>query len=72
MTTIAFDLPVRMNINLTIFNARGQLVTTLLERTMAAGKHTVQFDASSLSSGIYFARLQGERASQVVRMMLMK
>jgi agmatine deiminase len=72
MTTIAFELTAQMPINLTVFNARGQVVTSLVERTMAAGKHTVQFDGSSLSSGIYFARLQSDRASQAVRMMLIK
>jgi ligand-binding sensor domain-containing protein len=56
-TIIRYGLPTRTHVTLSIFNALGQLVATLVNGDQDAGSHQVQFDGSRLASGVYFYRL---------------
>ncbi len=71
-TRIEYDVPVRGHVNLTVWNAIGQRVATLLEREVEAGRHAAVFDASSLPSGLYFARLQGGSVVVTRKMVVVK
>jgi subtilisin family serine protease len=71
-TTIAYTLAKEGHANLEIFDAAGHRVATLVDGVVGAGKHTVDFDASSLSSGIYFYRLAAEGVVQQKKMVLLK
>ncbi|MBL0062260.1 MAG: T9SS type A sorting domain-containing protein [bacterium] len=71
-TRIDFDVPVTTNADLTIYNSLGQEVATLASGTMNAGLHTVYFDASSLTSGIYFAQLRAGNFVSTQKLVLMK
>ncbi|MEP0008458.1 MAG: FG-GAP-like repeat-containing protein, partial [Balneola sp.] len=58
-TTIAFGLPESGKVTLEVFDVLGRKVATLLNGdNKSAGRYTVNFDASSLSSGMYIYRLQ--------------
>jgi len=57
-TTIRYCLPGRSDVSLSVYNALGQLVATLVRGEQAAGYHEARFDASGLSSGVYFYRLR--------------
>jgi hypothetical protein len=56
-TNINFDLPVESKVTLNIYDLTGKKLRSLINTAMTAGYHTVQFDASALSSGIYFYTL---------------
>jgi predicted GH43/DUF377 family glycosyl hydrolase len=56
-TTIGYTLSSSASVSLTVFNALGEQVATLVEGDQLAGRHEVMFTASGLSSGIYFYRL---------------
>ena len=56
-TNIIYAVPVKSNVTLDVYNLIGQKVVTLFEGDVEAGKHTAQFNASTMSSGIYFFRL---------------
>ncbi|MFA6541447.1 MAG: T9SS type A sorting domain-containing protein, partial [Bacteroidota bacterium] len=72
-TTIGFTIPADGMTTLKIYNTLGQEVTTLVNEPLKAGEyHQAQFDASSLASGIYFARLQSADNVQVKKLMLLK
>ncbi|GAB4327776.1 MAG: hypothetical protein Kow0037_01610 [Calditrichia bacterium] len=71
-TTIRFTLPISANVSLKVFNVLGEEVATLLNGKQTAGVHEVQFDASNLTSGVYFYRLEGEGFSQTKKMFLLK
>lgn len=71
-TTIAFDLATRSAVELKVYNALGQEVATLVDGLKDAGSHTVNFDAKSLSSGVYFYRLKVGNTVETKRMMLVK
>ena len=76
-TTISFDLPSQSDVSIKIINASGQIITTLLEKSMSAGRHTVQWDGVNqddypVSSGIYFARLQMGEQFKVIKLSLIR
>jgi len=59
-TNIAFDLPVRAHATLIVFNLLGQQIAALLNAELEPGRYTVRVatDAFTLSSGVYFYRLE--------------
>ncbi len=72
-TNIAFKLGNASNVTLSVYNVLGQKVASLLtNRKMTAGSHVVGFDASQLSSGIYFYRLEAGSFVQQRSMTLIK
>jgi len=72
VTHISFELPKQHHVKIEIYNIQGQRVKTLLNKTMLAGSHVVNFDASSLASGVYFYRIQAGEFQQVKKMVLVK
>ena len=60
-TTISFSLPQAGNVTLKVFDALGREVATLVNEFKSEGAYNVQFNGSSLSSGIYFYRLQAHQ-----------
>ncbi len=71
-TKISFSIPKATNVELSVFNILGQKVATLVNKELAAGSYKYDFDASNLTSGIYFYKLQAKDYSQVRKMMLLK
>jgi cyclomaltodextrinase len=78
VTTIRFDLSERGEVTLMVFDILGREVETLIKGERNAGRYTVQFHGSGLSSGVYFYRLQthpaqggNSSATSIVRKMLL-
>lgn len=71
-TTIQYSLPQAAEVRLTIHNAVGQVLHTLVSEYQPAGRYAVRYDGRALSAGIYFYRLQAGRVSQVGKMVLLK
>ena len=59
-TIISYYLPHTTDIKLMVYNELGQMVQNLVSSRKEAGYHQVCFDASTLSSGVYFYRLETE------------
>jgi hypothetical protein len=57
-TKIKYNLPVDSHIKLTIYNTIGQVVKVLANNIQKSGSHEINFNASVLSSGVYFYTLQ--------------
>jgi hypothetical protein len=57
-TSISFSIPTDQFVTLKVYNILGAEVATLVNGAMATGNHSVTFDASKFSSGIYFYRLE--------------
>ncbi|MGH7456449.1 MAG: T9SS type A sorting domain-containing protein, partial [bacterium] len=72
MTTIVFDLPKPGTPQLVIFDALGREILTLVNAPLTADRHSVQFDASPLPSGVYYYRLNFERRVLTRRMTVLK
>ena len=77
-TTIQYELPQAADVELTVYNVVGQPVRTLVAEHQSAGRYAVEWDATndsghSLSSGLYFYRLQaGGEFLKVKKMLLLK
>lgn len=72
VTTIGFILPEAQDITLEVFDITGRKVGTLLNRKIQAGEHAVTFNATNISSGVYFYRLTTEEYSMIKKMTLIK
>jgi hypothetical protein len=71
-TNIEFALPTTENVTLSVYNVLGQKVATLLQNEqMATGRHTLRFDARSLSSGVYMYRIEAGSSYTKTRSMLL-
>jgi hypothetical protein len=71
-TEIKFDVPRAGHVTLQIYNALGQLVTTLVDREMKPGYHKVTWDARKYPSGIYFYRMKADHFIDHKKMVLIK
>ena len=71
-TTISFNLNQSSPVRLQVFDISGRLVRTLIEQQVSAGDHQIQFNASTLSSGMYVYRLEAGNKVETKTMTLIK
>ena len=71
-TEIAFALPEAGNVRLVVFNSLGRRIAALENGWKPAGRHSVTFDGSALSSGIYFYSLEANDYVSTKKMLLVK
>lgn len=72
VTSIKYQLPKGGFVKLVIFDALGRVVNTLVNENKAAGVYEASFDASRMSSGVYFYKIEAGDFSDVKKMMLIK
>ena len=71
-TSISYNVGTASHVILTVYNALGKEVATLVNSEKSAGTYKVDFSGAGLSSGIYFYKLNAGNFSQVKKMILMK
>jgi len=71
-TKIKFAVPKESNVNLSIYNVLGELVSKLVNEEKSSGIYEVEWNAIELASGIYFYRLQAGSFVETKKMVLMK
>ena len=71
-TKITYSLPEAGNVKLSVYDALGREVKLLVDKFENAGRHTVEFNASKLSSGVYFYRVEYQNNFTTKKMILMK
>lgn len=71
-TKINFNVPAKGFVTLKVYDALGQEVAELVNQNMNVGEYAYDFNASSLSSGVYFYTLRGENFVQTKKMLLVK
>jgi hypothetical protein len=71
-TVIEFALPKEAHVTLEVYNVIGQKVMTLVDEVRPAGYHSVRFDGTSLSSGMYLYRLSTGQQTFLKKLLLMK
>ena len=72
MTTIEFEIPERANVKLIVYDILGREVGKLVDKELDPGRYKVNFEASELSSGVYFYRLEAGKFADVKKMLLVK
>jgi hypothetical protein len=71
-TTLSFAIPVESNVSLSIYNMQGREVSMLIDANMDAGYHSVVWNASSYSSGVYFVKMIAGEFVNTQKLMLVK
>jgi photosystem II stability/assembly factor-like uncharacterized protein len=71
-TKIKYSVPQSSNIILKVFDVLGNEIETLVDEEKPAGKYEVEFDASTLTSGVYFYQLDAGDFVQTKKMILLK
>jgi len=72
VTKINFAIPKQGFVAIKVFDILGREVSKLVSEVKAPGNYSVDFDASALSSGIYFYRLESNGFTDIKRMVLVK
>ena len=71
-TTIGFSLPKAGYTTLKIYNILGKEVASLIDGVVAAGRHSVKWDASALPTGMYLYKLSSGGFVETMKLVLMK
>jgi hypothetical protein len=76
-TTVRYDLPTSTRVSLSIYDALGRFVITIVDKDVVAGRHSVVWDGrdsagSAVPSGAYFMKLSTSSAVDVQRLMLVR
>ena len=71
-TTISFSIPEEEFVSLKVFNSLGEEVAELVNETLSAGSYSASFNASDLTSGVYFYKINTGTFVEIKKMMLIK
>ncbi len=71
-TTINFSIAQAGDVSIDVFNVAGQKVDTLVDGFMGAGQHSVVWDASGFSAGVYFYTIEAGNTAKTMKMTLVK
>jgi len=71
-TVISYQLPVTSKVVLKVYDVLGNEVATLVNEEKSSGNYEVEFNASGLTSGIYFYQLQAGSFVETKKMVLLK
>ncbi len=71
-TTISFTITEAGNVAVDVFNVAGQKIDTITNQFMTQGNHSVTWDASAFSAGVYFYTVKSGDFSQTMKMTLLK
>jgi uncharacterized delta-60 repeat protein len=71
-TTIHFELPKETHVTLKVYNMLGQEMMTLVNENKDVGRYEVKFNASTLSSGVYYYRLVAGQFMETKKLILIR
>ncbi len=71
-TQIRFDIAKAGLVNMSVYDITGRKISDILNENLSAGKHRIDFNASNLSSGVYFYRIETPDFTSIKKMILVK
>ncbi len=71
-TALSFKMQAASNVKLAVYDVSGREVSVLVEGYHNAGTHRTVWDASTVSSGVYFAKLTAPGSTQTQKLLLVK
>jgi hypothetical protein len=71
-TTIQYAIPEAGKVVVEIFDVQGRKISTLANEFQRSGRHKLNFNAESLSSGIYFCKISSGHFNKTIKMMLIR
>lgn len=71
-TTFTYTIPIATDVAVEVYNVLGQRLEILVDKAVAAGTYTIEFNADRFASGVYFYVLRTDAARLVRKMVLVK
>jgi endoglucanase len=71
-TVIRYTLPHGTDVELTVYNTRGQRVAVLVQGYQDGGEHEVRFEGGSLAGGVYFYRLKAADFEEIKKLLFLR
>ncbi len=71
-TTIKYSIPEESHVTIAIYNVSGQVVSVLKDEYQQAGNHSIIWNATGVSSGLYFSTLKANGFTETRKMVLVK
>ena len=72
VTKIKFDIPVESYVNISVYDITGKIISQIVNQNLQPGSFFADFDASGLSSGVYFYNFEAGTYTSVKKMMFVK
>lgn len=72
VTKIRFGVPENSFVKISVYDALGKSIETLVNENLSSGSYEVQFDGSKYAAGVYYCRLTSEGFSDVIKLILLK
>ncbi len=72
VTVIKFALPEKSDVVVKVFNSLGQEISRVVNGEFDAGVHQIDFDATNLTSGVYYYKMETPKFSQIRKMIVVK
>ncbi|MDH4211660.1 MAG: alpha/beta hydrolase-fold protein [candidate division WOR-3 bacterium] len=71
-TAILYEIPSETHVSVTIYNAVGQRVATLVDATQEAGSYSVSWEGKNLPNGVYLCTMETDGCTETQKILLMK
>ena len=71
-TTIRYSVASRSQVTMKVFDVDGRVIATLVNEDKSAGDYSVQWDANTIASGVYFYRIQAGNFTETKKIIVMK
>ena len=71
-TTIEYKIPILSHVSLIVYDILGNQVASLVNEEKPAGNYSVNFNASNLTSGVYFYKIQAGNIVQTKKLIVLK
>jgi subtilisin family serine protease len=71
-TNISFSLPEDSRVRISVYNLLGEQVTELVNDDFNSGRHTIPFDANSITSGVYLYKMETNNFISTRKMIIMR
>jgi hypothetical protein len=72
ITTINYSIPNDDMVSIKVFDIMGKEISCLINEFQKSGKYSIKFDATNLTSGVYFYQLTSGKFSAIKKLMLVK
>ncbi len=71
-TTISFSIPQSGMVSLNLYDITGKLITTLINEQLNIGYHSIDWDGTNQSGGVYLVRMESEEYVETQKLLLVK
>ncbi len=71
-TSISLSIPQSDMVSLNIYDITGKLVTTLINEQLNIGYHSIDWDGTNQSSGMYFVKMESGEYVETQKLLLVK